>query len=157
MLLGAGANGADLGTIRHSLTMVAIESGVEIEALTLAAPKIELQGFTVINLTALPGVDLPGLKLSGMKTGYPLRLSATPARGVIDLDGSSFDASTVVSARFSLYVRVRGTLTPISGDPQAQGHSDLYRRNLVRHTRRQRPSGYTRSHPARRFCPGRFD
>lgn len=108
--LGAGATGANLGTLdRAGMTVRALEPGVEINSLALGAPDITLEGFTVANLTAVPDTSLRGLTLTAMRTALPLRLSATPRRGVIDLDGAVLDATTVAILRHTGTVVCKGT------------------------------------------------
>jgi hypothetical protein len=108
--LGAGASGASLGTLdRAGTTVRALEPGVEINSLALGAPDITLEGFTVANLTAVPDTSLRGLTLTSMRTALPLRLSATPRRGVIDLDGAVLDTTTVAILRHTGTVVCKGT------------------------------------------------
>jgi hypothetical protein len=108
--LGAGATGASLGTLdRAGMTVRALEPGVEINSLALGAPDITLEGFTVANLTAVPDTPLRGLTLTAMRTVLPLRLSATPRRGVIDLDGAVLDTTTVAILRHTGTVVCKGT------------------------------------------------
>lgn len=110
MYLGAGASGASLGTLsRAGMTVRALEPGVEINSLALGAPGITLEGFTVANLTAVPDTPLRGLTLTAMRTALPLRLSATPRRGVIDLDGAVLDTTTVAILRHTGTVVCKGT------------------------------------------------
>lgn len=109
MYLGAGATGADLGTVTQPEThVIGIEDGVWIDKLVVAAPGVVLQNFKVSNLTAEEMKPVEGLELRGIDNVEPFRLRASPQNGSIALEGTYLDANIVAILRHTGAVTCAG-------------------------------------------------
>jgi hypothetical protein len=96
--LGRGATGANLGTVRNPETkVIGVEDGVWLDKLNLAAAGIELNNFRITNLTIENMRPVEGLTLTAIDNVEPLRLTASPENGTINLEGVVLDANVVVS------------------------------------------------------------
>ena len=96
--LGRGATGADLGTVRNPETkVIGVEDGIWLDKLNLAAAGIELNNFRITNLTIENMRPVVGLTLTAIDNVEPLRLTASPENGTINLEGVVLDANVVVS------------------------------------------------------------